>query len=111
MEGLIHGGAFFSEFYGMSLSFETSKVINHNVYIACATDETKPWFKVGLQNSAKILVVGSHLFYQDLTTCHDWPVQKATVDLPVRMQGNLKCTSGNSLSPLGAQNKGFGAAL
>ena len=43
--------------------------------------------------------------------CHDWPVQKATVDLPIRMQENLKCTSGNSLSPLGAQNKGFGAAL
>ena len=43
--------------------------------------------------------------------CHDWPVQKATVDLPIRMQGNLKCTSGNLLSPLGAQNKGFGAAL
>ena len=70
-----------------------------------------PGLKVGLQNSAKILVVGSHLFYQNLTTCHDWPVQKATVDLPVRMQGNLKCTSSNSLSPLGAQNKGFGAAL
>ena len=43
--------------------------------------------------------------------CHDWPVQKATVDLPIRMQENLKYTSGNSLSPLGAQNKGFGAAL
>ena len=42
---------------------------------------------------------------------HDWPVKKATVDLPIRLKGNSKHISGNSLSPLGAQNKHFGTAL
>ena len=41
--------------------------------------------------------------YQDLSTRHDWPVKKAIVDLPIKMKGNSKRTSGNSLSPLGAQ--------
>ena len=35
---------------------------------------------------------------------HDWPVKNAIVDLPIEMKGNSKRTSGNSLSPLGAQN-------
>ena len=35
--------------------------------------------------------------YQDLSTRCDWPVRKDLVDLPVRMEGNSKCTSGNSL--------------
>ena len=41
---------------------------------------------------------------------HDWPAKKAFVDLPIKMKGNSKRTSGNSLSPLGAQNKDIGAA-
>ena len=41
---------------------------------------------------------------------HDWPAKKAFVDLPIKMKGNSKRTSGNSLSPLGAQNKYIGAA-
>ena len=41
---------------------------------------------------------------------HDWPVKKAKVNLPVRLKGNLKCISGNLLSPVRAQNKAFGAA-
>ena len=44
--------------------------------------------------------------YQDLSTPHDWPVKKAIVDLPIR----LKVNSGNSLSPLEAQNKDLDAA-
>ena len=48
--------------------------------------------------------------YQDLSTRHDGPVRNPIVDLPIRMKGNLKRTSGNSLSPLGAQNGDFGAA-
>ena len=36
---------------------------------------------------------------------HDWPFKKATVDLPIRLKGNSKCSSGNSLSSLGAQNR------
>ena len=37
-------------------------------------------------------------------------VKKATVDLPIRMKGNSKHTSGNSLSPLRAQKKVLGVA-
>ena len=48
--------------------------------------------------------------YQDLSTRHDWPVKKTIVDLPIRIKGNSKRSSGNSLSPLGAQNKDISAA-
>ena len=44
---------------------------------------------------------------QDLSKRHDWPVKKAIVDLPIRMKGSSKRTSGNSSSPLGAENKDF----
>ena len=37
-------------------------------------------------------------------------LKKAIVDLPIKMKGNSKRTSGNSLSPLGAQNKELGTA-
>ena len=36
---------------------------------------------------------------------HDWPVKKAIVDWPIRLKGNSKHISGNSFSPLGAQDK------
>ena len=48
--------------------------------------------------------------YQDLSMRHDWPDKKAISDLPIKMKGNSKLTSGNSLSPLEAQNKDIGAA-
>ena len=48
--------------------------------------------------------------YLDLSRRHDWPVKKAIVDLPIKVKGNLKRTSGNWLSPLGAQNKDIGSA-
>ena len=48
--------------------------------------------------------------YQDLSTRHDWPVRNPIVYLSIKMKGKLKRTSGNSLSPLGAQNGDFGAA-
>ena len=48
--------------------------------------------------------------YQDLTTHHDWPFKKAIVDLPIRLKGNWKPTSSNSLSLLGAQNKDLSTA-
>ena len=41
---------------------------------------------------------------------HDFPVEEVIVDLPIKMKGNSKRTSGNSLSPLGAQNKKIGAS-
>ena len=37
-------------------------------------------------------------------------VEKAIVDLPIKMKGNSKRTPGNSLSPLAAQYKNIGAA-
>ena len=49
--------------------------------------------------------------YQDLSTYRDWPVRKSIVDLPIRLKGNSKRISGNSLSPLGDQNKDLGADL
>ena len=39
--------------------------------------------------------------YQDFSTCHDWPVKNAIVDLPIRMKVNSKHRSCNSLSLLG----------
>ena len=40
---------------------------------------------------------------------HDWPVNKAIVDLPISLRGNSKGTVGNSSSLMGAQNKDIGA--
>ena len=51
---------------------------------------------VRLRNSAEILV--------------DWPFKKAIVNLSIRRKGDLKRTTGNSLSPLVNQNKDIGAA-
>ena len=48
--------------------------------------------------------------YQDLSTPHEWPVKKATVNWPIRSKQNSKRISGNSLSLLGAQNKDICAA-
>ena len=39
--------------------------------------------------------------YQNLRTRNDWPLKKAIVDLPIRLKGNSKRTSGNSLTLLG----------
>ena len=49
--------------------------------------------------------------YQDLSTRLDWPVKKGIVDLLIRLKGISKCTSKNSLSPLGVHNHNIGAAL
>ena len=48
--------------------------------------------------------------YLDVSTYYDWPVKKTIVDLLMRLKGNSEFISGNSLSPLGARNKNFGAA-
>ena len=42
-------------------------------------------------------------------TYHDGPVKKAIVNLPIRLKGNSKRISGNSLSPLGAEIEDIGA--
>ena len=72
-------------------------------------DEDKLWLSPSgeqCQNPCS----GPPSVYQDLSTRHDWPVKNAIVDLPIRMKGNSKRISGNSLSPLGAQNKDLAAS-
>ena len=53
--------------------------------------------------------------YEDLSiqvyVLRDWPVKKAIVNLPISMKGNLKHTSSNSSSPLGAQKMYLSTAL
>ena len=77
---------------------------------ACAADKTKLWSMSVYETAPKSLFL--------LPTCVSriwvhamigW-VEKAIVDLPIKMKGNSKRTSGNSLSPLGPQNKNIGAA-
>ena len=69
--------------------------------VACAADETN----LRLSPSAKqrrYSFSEPPPVYRDLSTRHDWPVKKAIFDLPIKMKGNSKRTSGNSLSPLGS---------
>ena len=54
---------------------------------------------------------GSPPVYQDLSMCHNWSLRIAIVDLPIRLQTNLKHISGNLLRQLGARNKDVVAAL
>ena len=42
---------------------------------------------------------------------YDWPDKTAIVNVPIRLKGNSKHISDNSLSPLRAQNKDIGTAL
>ena len=50
--------------------------------------------------------------YPDLSTHNDWPVEKGLCFVcRDRQKGNSNHTSGNSLSPLGVQNKDLCAAL
>ena len=41
--------------------------------------------------------------YQDLSMRHDWPVKKAIVNLPIRLKGNLKRMSVNSIESVGVE--------
>ena len=47
--------------------------------------------------------------YPDLIKRHDWPVKM--FNWQIRLKGNSKLFSGNSLGPLRAYYKGLGAAL
>ena len=76
--------------------------------LACATDEPKLWLSPSAkrrQNS----VLGPYLCTRIWVRALIGLLKKAIVDLPISMKGNSKLISGNSLSPLGAQNKDFGA--
>ena len=66
--------------------------------VACAADETKLWLSPS-RKQRRNPCFGPAPVYQDLSTRHDWPVKNAIVDLPIRLKGNSKRSSGNSLSP------------
>ena len=85
---------------------KTNKGINGGHYFV--TDGTKLLVRSVCEK--KILFLGPPPVYQDLSACHDWPVKDALVYLPIRLKGNLKRTSGNSSSLLGAQNRDISAA-
>ena len=42
--------------------------------------------------------------YQDLSTCQGWPFKKPIVNLAIRLKGNLKCISVNSVESVGVDN-------
>ena len=78
------------------------------VVITLSQTELNFWLDLSVKK--KILFLGPPPVYQDLSACHDWPVKDALVYLPIRLKGNLKRTSGNSSSLLGAQNRDISAA-
>jgi len=74
--------------------------------LACATDEPNLWLSPSAKQPRNPCSRPPPV-YQDLSTRHDWPVKKAIVNLPIRLKGNSKRISGNSLIPLGALNKDY----
>ena len=56
----------------------------------------------------QILVLGLQVVYQDLSTCHGWPVHKAIVNLLSRLKGNSKRISGDLLSIFGGPEQRYG---
>ena len=75
-------------------TFENTVRIFYDVkkQVACATDETKLW----LSHPAKQCrnpCSGPSPEYQDLSTRHDWLVEKTIVVFPIRMKENSKRTS------------------
>lgn len=74
-----------------------------------STEKTKPLVKSvcksALKSSATTCVP------EDLSMSHDWPDEKAMVDLPVELKKNLQRTPGNLLSLFRTQNKDIGAAF
>ena len=82
---------------------------NNNAAIPCTADETKLWSSPSAKQRWN-LCSGPPAVYQDLSTCHDWPVKNVIVDLPIKIKGNSKRFSCNSLSPLGVQDNDLVAA-
>ena len=77
------------------------------VVIALSQMELNFWLDLSVKKNP---FPGPPAVYQDLSTCHDWPVEDALVYLPIRLKGNLKRTSSSSLSLLGAQTRDISAA-
>ena len=75
-------------------TFENTVRIFYDIkkQVACAIDETKLW----LSQSAKQCrnpCSGPSPVYQELSTRHDWLVEKTIVVSPIRMKENSKRTS------------------
>ena len=78
--------------------------------LASITDKSKLWLGLSVKQCQNPGSCASPV-YQDLITCHDWPVnRKVIVHLLLRMEENSKCTSSNSVNLLGAQNRDLGTA-
>ena len=90
---------------------QTNKQTNKqtSLELACTTDGSKLLIKSVCETAPKSCFWAPTRVFQDLSTCHDWPVNRAIINFPIRLKGNLKRISSNSLSPL-AQNKDMGAA-
>ena len=71
---------------------------------------TKLWLSLSV-NYSRNPCSGPPAVYQDLSMHNDCFVKKAIIIFAIKMKGNSKCTSGNWLSPLRAQNKDIGTAL
>ena len=84
------------------------KICQIDCNLACATDEPKLWLSPSAKRRQN-LVLGPHLCPRIWVRAMIGLLKKAIVDLPISMKGNSKLISGNSLSPLGAQNKDFDA--
>ena len=78
--------------------------------LACATDKTQLKLSPSAKQHQTPCSAEPPPVYWDLSTCHDWPVKKAIVDLPTRLKGNSKRISSNSLIPQGTQVKDIGTA-
>ena len=77
--------------------------------VAYAPAKIKLWLRPSVKQRRNPCSRSSAV-YQDLSTCHDWPVKKAIVDLPIRLKGNLKRISSNLLSSLEAPTKDLSTA-
>ena len=87
-----------------SFSLPERQALKMTFFAPCATDGSKILIK-SIYGTAPKSLLWAPAVYQDLSTCHDWPVENAIVDLPVRLNGNTKSISGNLLRLLGAPNK------
>ena len=72
---------------------------------ACVTEITKLLLSPSVKQ-CRNPCSGPVAEYQDLSTCHDWLVKKAIVNLPMRIKQNSKRTFGNLLGLLGTQTIG-----
>ena len=57
--------------------------------VACATDETKLWLRPSVKQRRNPCS-RSPAVYQDLSTCHDWPVKKSHCRFANQVEGKFE---------------------